>query len=193
VIRRARYVSEARTLLRRFPVVALLGARQVGKTTLAVQVAASWASPHLFDLEDDQDVARLDEPSVALRDLRGLVVLDEIQRRPELFPLLRVLADRPRRPARFLVLGSASPHLLRQNSETLAGRIAYHEMSGFDLEEVGASRWKRLWLHGAFPRAFLAKADADARTWRRFFVRSFLERDLPELGLGPGSVTMRRF
>jgi uncharacterized protein len=193
VIRRVRSVAEALSLLRRFPVVALLGSRQVGKTTLATQIAASWDSPHRFDLEDAQDVARLGEPSVALRDLRGLVVLDEIQRRPELFPLLRVLADRPRRPARFLVLGSASPDLLRQSSETLAGRIAYQEISGFDLEEVEATRWKRLWLRGGFPRAFLAKSDADARTWRRSFVRSFLERDLPELGLGPGSVTMRRF
>jgi hypothetical protein len=193
VIRRTRYVSRAGALLRRFPVVALLGARQVGKTTLARQVAASWRRPHTFDLEDDRDLARLEDASVTLRDLRGLVIIDEIQRRPDLFPLLRVLADRPRRPARFLVLGSASPDLLRQGSETLAGRIAYIEMAGLDLEEVGASRWKRLWLRGEFPRAFLERTESDARTWRRSFVQSFLERDLPALGLGPGSATMRRF
>ena len=193
MIARSRHVSEVSSLLDGFPVVAILGPRQVGKTTLAAQVAARWTRPHVFDLEDDADLARLAEPGLTLRGLRGLVVIDEIQRRPDLFPLLRVLADRPRPAARFLILGSASPELLRQGPETLAGRIAFHELPGFGLDEVGAERWKRLWLRGAFPRSFLGRTEAESVKWRKHFVRSFLERDLPGLGLGPGAVTMRRF
>lgn len=180
-------------LLRRSPVVALLGPRQVGKTTLARDVVAGWTGPvTTFDLERPADLARLAEPELALESLRGLVVLDEVQRRPELFPVLRVLADRPRKPARFLVLGSASPELLRQESETLAGRIAFLELRGFSLGEVGRKHLDRLWLRGGFPPSFTAASDAASFEWRDDFVRTFLERDLALLG-GPEPTTMRRF
>jgi predicted AAA+ superfamily ATPase len=187
-------VAEMRRLLRSHPVVALVGARQVGKTTLAHEVAAQQSGPvEVFDLENADDVARLAEPLPALSPLRGLIVLDEIQRRPEIFPTLRVLADRPRRPARFLVLGSASPDLLRQASETLAGRIAYLHVAGFSVEEVGPSHLDRLWLRGGFPRSFLARSDQESLRWRRGFVQTFLERDIPQLGIGVPSATLRRF
>ena len=179
-------------LLRERPVVALLGARQVGKSTLARQLAGARRGPTTwFDLENPVDLARLSDPGLELRPLRGLVVLDEIQRLPDVFPLLRVLADRPRTPARFLVLGSASPELLRQTSETLAGRVAFHTLGGFDLREV--HDLDRLWLHGGFPRACLARSPAASRRWRDDFIRTFLERDLPELGSIVPSTTLRRF
>jgi hypothetical protein len=147
----------------------------------------------VFDLEDPADVARLADARLALEPARGLVVIDEIQRRPDLFPLLRVLADRARRPARFLVLGSASPDLLRQSSESLAGRVAYHELGGFSLEDVGAGRMDRLWLRGGFPRSFLARTEREADEWRRGFVRTFTERDLPQLGVTIPAATLERF
>lgn len=194
VIRRERHIRSIQNLFRTFPVVALLGARQVGKTTLARALADSETEDcHVFDLERQQDVARLQQPELALAPLRGLVVLDEIQRRPDLFPALRVLADRPDRPARFLVLGSASPGLLRQSSETLAGRIAYHDLPGFDLAETGADRWEQLWLRGCFPRSFLADDAAASVRWRREFVRTYLEQELPDLGIQIPPGTIRRF
>jgi hypothetical protein len=146
-----------------------------------------------FDLENSVDVRELEAPLLALEPLRGLVVLDEIQFRPDLFGTLRVLADRPRTPARFLVLGSASPALLRQGSETLAGRIAFHELGGFDLEEVGADNLDQLWTRGGFPRSYLARTSADSSEWRREFVRTFLERDLPRFGIGVPPRTLERF
>ena len=146
-----------------------------------------------FDLEDPADLARLADPMLALRPLRGLVVLDEIQRRPDLFPVLRVLADRPRTPARFLVLGSATADLLRQSSESLAGRLALHELGGFSLDETGAAAVDRLWLRGGFPRAYLARSGRESLDWRLDFVSTFLERDLPQLGVAIPSQTLRRF
>lgn len=194
MIARERRVAEVRRLLKSFPVVGLLGARQVGKSTLARQIAAaSRGAVSFFDLEDPETLARLAEPQLALASLRGLVILDEIQRRPDLFPLLRVLADRRPLPARFLVLGSASPELLAQTSETLAGRIAYGEISGFDLNEVPSQHRQRLWVRGGFPRSFLARSERDSYEWRRAFVRDFLERDLPQLGFRVPAATMRRF
>jgi predicted AAA+ superfamily ATPase len=182
-VERSAHVSRVERLLREWPVVALLGARQVGKTTLAREIAARKGAPvTFFDLEDPRVLAELAEPTLALAPLRGLVVLDEIQRRPEIFPVLRVLADRPRRPARFLVLGSASPELLRQGSESLAGRIAFHELPGFDLAEVGAERLDRLWFRGGFPRSYLARSHRESDEWRRDFVRTYVERDLRMLG-----------
>ncbi|HMJ13228.1 MAG TPA: ATP-binding protein [Polyangiaceae bacterium] len=181
-------------LLSSRPVVAVLGARQVGKTTLARRLAASTTRPvTFFDLEDPRDRARLAEPTLALEGLRGLVVLDEVQLLPELFPVLRVLADRPRRPARFLVLGSASPDLLRQGAETLAGRIAFYELDGFDLEEVGARNLDRLWLRGGFPSAYLARTEGESFKWRADFVSTFVERDVPRLGIGIDPAVLGRF
>lgn len=181
--------------LRANPVVGLLGARQVGKTTLARELARRRrGTVHLFDLEFSADLARLTaDPFLALSPLRGLVVLDEIQRLPEVFPTLRVLADRPGIPARFLVLGSASPDLLRQSSETLAGRISYYSLPGFTLPEIQPDEAGRLWLRGSFPRAFTARSHADSLRWRNDFIRSFLERDLGQFGITVPSATMDRF
>jgi predicted AAA+ superfamily ATPase len=192
MLKRSDLLARLAGLLRRSPVVALLGARQVGKSTLARELARRRAGVFL-DLEDPAVVARLEDPTTALAPMRGLVVLDEIQRRPELFAALRVLADRPRTPARFLVLGSASPDLLRQTSETLAGRIAFFDLGGFGLDEIGVKRLARLWLRGGFPRSFLASSEAESARWREDFIRTFLERDLPQLGINVSAVTMRRF
>jgi predicted AAA+ superfamily ATPase len=190
---RSSEIAKARSLLELFPVVGILGPRQVGKTTLSREIADGWdGSASIFDLENPVDTARLADPMLALSSLRGLVVLDEIQRRPELFPVLRVLADRPGCPARFLVLGSAAPELLKQASESLAGRIAYQELGGFSLGAVGGDCWRELWVRGGFPRAFLDPEPVSA-TWRSEFVRTFLERDLPQLGIGVPATTMRRF
>lgn len=191
--RKSRRIVEAH--LSRYPVVAIVGARQVGKTTLARAIAAGWRKgPVLrFDLEDSSHRARLQDPMLALRDVSGLVVLDEIHRVPEIFPTLRVLADRPRSSARFLILGSASPDLLRQSSESLAGRISYLELKGFSLDEVGVRRRKQLWLRGGFPRSFLARTNELSYEWRRSFMRTFLERDLPQLGIQIPSGTLERF
>jgi predicted AAA+ superfamily ATPase len=194
VIRRLRHVRQVAALLKRNPVVAILGARQVGKTTLARQVFAGYRGKKTwFDLEDPRVTARLAEPMLVLEPLKGLVVLDEIQHSPGLFGSLRVLADRPGRPCRFLVLGSASPSLLRQGAESLAGRIAYYELFGFSAEETGLDTMPELWLRGGFPLSYLADSDSASLKWRRDFVRSFLERDLPQLGIGVPSLTLRRF
>jgi hypothetical protein len=189
--------AEVATLLRslsRNPVVGIIGARQVGKSTLAGLVTRSYKGPvTAFDLESDEDLARLTDPLLALKPLKGLVILDEIQRRPELFPTLRVLADRPARPCRFLVLGSASPDLLQQSSETLAGRIVYHQLDGFALVETGIAEHEKLWRRGGFPRAFLARTEVESMEWRRGFIRTFVERDLAQLGIRVSSATLRRF
>ena len=190
-IAREHHLRRVRLLLREYPVVAILGARQVGKSTLARQMAARRGPTHWFDLENPVDLARLADPGLELRPLRGLVVLDEIHRLPDVFPLLRVLADRPRTPARFLVLGSASPALLKQTSETLAGRVAFHELDGFGLREI--SDWERLWLRGGFPLSYLARSEAASRRWRDGFIQTFLARDVPELGSLVPSTTLRRF
>jgi hypothetical protein len=182
-----------------FPVVAILGARQVGKTTLARQLEVDWVGPrHHFDLEDQDDQARLADPAFILRELKGLVVLDEIQLRPDIFPLLRVLADRSDMPARFLLLGSAAPELLKRTAETLAGRVVFHELDGLALDEIApfASEpdWLDIrWLRGGFPRALLANDMQLSREWRDAFIRTYLERDLPQLGIHLPALTLRRF
>ena len=181
-----------RTALRRSRVVALLGPRQCGKTTLAREFVSA-DSPNYFDLEDPTSLARLAEPETSLRPLKGLVVIDEVQRQPELFPILRVLADRRPLAARFLLLGSAAPELLRQASESLAGRIETVPLEGFRLADLGAGAQPRHWLRGGFPLAFTARSDADSFAWRRQFLQTFLERDLPQLGLGTPSAALHRF
>jgi predicted AAA+ superfamily ATPase len=194
MIRREHHLQSIRRGLEQFPVLALLGPRQVGKTTLARQFAAQWHGPHHhFDLEDPDDLARLSDPSFALRPLTGLVVLDEIQTQPQLFPLLRVLADRPDAPARFLLLGSAAPALLRNTSESLAGRVIFHELGGLDMEEASPAAMDDLWLRGGFPLAFLAPDNVASRSWREAFIRTYLERDLPQLGINLPALTLRRF
>lgn len=194
MIDRDRHLKQIALGLRQFPVVALLGPRQVGKTTLARQLAAQWDGPtHHFDLEDPDDQARLSDPAFVLRPLTGLVVLDEIQIRPELFGLLRVLADRADTPARFLILGSAAPELLRNTSESLAGRVIFHELDGLGLDELAPDQLDMRWLRGGFPRAFLAEDMAASRAWRESFIRTYLERDLPQLGINLPALTLRRF
>jgi len=179
---------------RRSPVVAILGPRQIGKTTLAREFSKRVRGPVArFDLEDPRDLSRLDDPMAALERLRGLIVLDEIQRLPELFPVLRVLVDRPGDPARFLILGSAGPALLRQSSETLAGRIVFRELGGLNSANTGLDALWRLWLRGGFPRSLLARNDRESFEWRRDFTRTFLERDLPQLGVRRPAPALRRF
>ena len=176
------------------PAVALTGPRQCGKTTLAREIAADGPGEStFFDLESAVDRRRLQVPEQALSGLSGLVVIDEIQRQPELFETLRVLVDRPGNRARFLVLGSASPSLVRGTSESLAGRAGLVDLSGFQLSETGAESWRALWLRGGFPRSFLAPHDRASVVWRRSFVRTFLERDIPQLGLTVPAETLRRF
>jgi len=192
MLSRKKLLDRLRAGLRASPAVALIGPRQCGKTTLARQLAGASKSTY-FDLENPVDLARLSEPMTALEQLRGLIVIDEVQRHPDLFPILRVLLDRKPIRARFLILGSASPELLRQSSETLAGRLAIVEMAGFTLEELSLPDLNRLWLRGGFPRSFLARAEAASSAWREDFIRTFLERDLAQLGVQVPSGTMRRF
>lgn len=172
--------------------VALIGPRQSGKTTLAREIVPPRSSNY-FDLEDPTSLARLEEPMTALAPLRGTVVIDEVQRRPDLFPALRVLADRRPLTARFLILGSASPALLRQSSESLAGRLETIVLTGFTVSEVGATALSRHWRRGSFPRSFLARSEADSSRWRQQFIQAYLERDLPQLGINVSAVTMLRF
>ena len=194
MIHRSRHLQALRTALSLFPVVAMLGARQVGKTTLARALLTEWAGPaHHFDLQDPEDQARLSDASFVLRRLTGLVVLDEIQLRPDLFALLRVLADRADAPARFLLLGSAAPELLRNTSESLAGRVVFHELEGLMLDELPSPMLDARWLRGGFPRSLLAPSDAASRAWRESFIRTYLERDLPQLGINLPPLTLRRF
>ena len=193
LLERASLTRSVMKAIGRSPVTLLLGPRQSGKTTLARDIARARRGSTWFDLEDPETPLRAEVAKQVLAPLRGLVVIDECQRQPELFPLLRVLADRDPLPARFLLLGSASPALVRGASETLAGRVAHCEMSGFDVHEIPSERHPTLWLRGGFPRSFLARSDGDSFAWRGDFVRTFLERDLPALGVRIPAATMRRF
>jgi len=192
MIQRPLYVERIRQTFSVHPVTALLGPRQCGKTTLARLLASREPSTY-FDLEDPLDRARLANPVQALGALRGLVIIDELQRQPALFEVLRVLADRPRSRTRFLVLGSASPSLIKGVTETLAGRVGFVDMGGFTTGEVGISRLNRLWIRGGFPRSFLAPSERASLGWRAGFIRTFLERDVPQLGIGVPAETLRRF
>ncbi len=180
------------SVLRVHPIAALLGPRQCGKTTLARMIADREPCTY-FDLENPIDIRRLSAPMTALEELTGLVIIDEVQRRPDLFELLRVLVDRPQNPVRFFLLGSASPQLVKGVSESLAGRLGFIDLSGFDLREVGLENRLPLWIRGGFPRSFLAQDDAASMVWRQHFIRTFLERDIPQLGITIPSETLRRF
>jgi hypothetical protein len=185
-------IERITTVFKVHPIAALLGPRQCGKTTLARMISEREPCTY-FDLENPVDLRRLSAPMSTLEELSGLVVMDEIQRRPDLFELLRVLVDRPKNPVRFLVLGSASPGLIKGVSESLAGRIGFVDLSGFDLREVGTENRSRLWIRGGFPRSFLAEDDNSSTAWREDFIRTFLERDIPQLGITIPAETLRRF
>jgi uncharacterized protein len=194
-MKRFYYTEKISALCKQFPVVCLLGPRQVGKTTLAKLYAdknnEQFTGIHIFDLEKAEDVEALSRPDLTLRSLEGLIIIDEIQRRPDLFPALRVLIDSPAKNQRWLILGSASQDLLRQSSETLAGRIAYLEIQPFDLVE--AHEQDKLWLRGGFPDSYLAESDATSFEWRRQYVKTFLEQDIPNLGIKISPQNLRRF
>jgi len=192
MIERARLHARIARALRRSRVVGLVGPRQSGKTTLARQIVAA-DSTNYFDLENPASLARLTQPMTALEELRGIVVIDEIQHRPDLFQVLRVLADRKPLRARFLILGSASPNLLRQSSESLAGRIEIIPIGGFSLDEVGVSSLNRHWQRGGLPLSFLARTNDDSFAWRQQFIQTFLERDVPQLGVNIPAPTLLRF
>ncbi|RMD52311.1 ATP-binding protein [Candidatus Parcubacteria bacterium] len=175
-------------LVRQFPVTAILGPRQCGKTTLAREFEYS----HYFDLENPRDLVRFDNPQLTLEELKGLIVIDEIQRKPELFPLLRYLTD-TNKNQKYLILGSASRALIKQSGETLAGRIAYYYLSGFNIDEVGVENIRKLWLRGGFPSSFLAENESYSFIWREQYITTFLERDVPQLGINIPPNTLRRF
>ena len=178
--------------LKRSRIIALVGPRQCGKTTLAREFV-SIDSLNYFDLEDPSSLVRLEEPMTGLKDLTGIIVIDEIQRRPDLFPILRVLADRTPLPAKFLILGSSSPDLIQRSTESLAGRIEIIEMKGFSLNEIGFENQQKHWLRGGFPRSYLAPSDADSATWRKNFIKTVSERDIMLLGYSIPSTTILRF
>ena len=192
MIKRPQYLEHLETATHRSSFTALLGPRQVGKTTLARLFAENQLTT-FFDLESVPDQRRLQNPELVLGNLEGLVILDEIQQMPDLLSTLRVLVDRPGQKAHYIILGSASPEIIRNASETLAGRIEFIELNGFDLSEVGNSNWQPLWLRGGFPCSFLAETENDSLAWREGFVRTFLERDIPQLGIQIPATAMRRF
>ena len=182
MLERPDYLQRLAQATSRSPITALLGPRQCGKTTLA-RAFIQDKPAIFFDLESQPDRQRLQNPEMALGSLRDFVVLDEIQQLPELFSVLRVLVDRPENQARFLILGSASPALIKSASETLAGRVEFVELSGFDLAETGTEKWQTLWVRGGFPRSYLAQSGEDSRAWREGFIQTYLERDIPQLGI----------
>lgn len=192
MINRPGYLTQLDTATHRSPITAILGPRQSGKTTLARMFTADKPVSY-FDLDSIPDQRRLQNPELVLGSLEGLVVLDEIQKVPALFGTLRVLVDRPENRARYIILGSASPYIIRDASESLAGRVEFIELNGFNLSETGSSTWQILWLLGGFPRSFLANSEADSFAWREGFIRTFLERDIPQLGISIPAIAMRRF
>lgn len=188
MIARDKDKNELLTLMSEFPVTAILGPRQSGKTTLAREFPLD----HFFDLENPADLAMFADPQLALNPLSGLIVIDEIQRVPELFPLIRHLVD-TRKDQRYLILGSASRDLIRQSSESLAGRIAYHELQGFRLDDIGAEAWRHLWMRGGLPLSFTARTEEQSQRWLQQYISTFLERDIPQLGITIPAATLRRF
>jgi uncharacterized protein len=193
MVKRPSYLEQMAAAAGRSPVTALIGPRQCGKTTLARMFEETQRKTVHFDLESQVDRRRLQNPEMMLGSLEGLIVLDEIQQMPELFNVLRVLADRPKSKSRFLILGSASPELIKHASETLAGRVQFIELSGFDLSETGINFADALWLRGGFPRSYLADSEEESMAWREGFIRTYLERDIPQLGLTIPAAALRRF
>jgi predicted AAA+ superfamily ATPase len=192
MIERTIYKERVLAALKRSPIAAILGPRQCGKTTLARQIAEGREATY-FDLESQADLRRLQNPEMMFASLSGLVVIDEIQTMPKLFAALRVAVDKPENKCQLLILGSASPEIIQQTSETLAGRVEFIDMAGFDLTELGPDRWQSLWVRGGFPRSYLAQSDADSFAWRDGFVRTFLERDIGKLGIQISPTVMRKF
>lgn len=188
LIERKTDLQQIEKLITLFPVVAILGPRQCGKTTLAKQIAYE----HYFDLENPRDLARLDSPQLALEDLKGLIVIDEIQRKPDLFPLIRYFVDNNAQQ-KYLILGSASKDLLKQSAESLAGRIAYFHLGGFRISDIGKENPTKLWIRGGLPLSFMAETDEGSLLWREGYITTFLERDIPQLGINIPSRTLRRF
>lgn len=188
IIQRKKDYKEIEDLIKLFPVTGILGPRQCGKTTISKE----FNHDHYFDLENPRDLARLDQPQLALEDLKGLIVIDEIQRKPDLFPLMRYLVDNQPRQ-KYLILGSASRDLIQQSSESLAGRIAYYHLGGFSPGDIGKNNMASLWLRGGFPLSFLPKTDKQSMKWRQNYITTFLERDIPMLGINIPANTLRRF
>lgn len=193
LLERPKAIAGIKSAFRIHQAVALTGPRQCGKTTLARMFAANEPAFSFFDLERAVDRRKLVSAEQTLSQRTGLVVIDEIQRQPQLFESLRVLLDKPACPARFLLLGSAAPTLIRGVSETLAGRVGLVDLSGFDLNEVPEDHWRTLWQRGGFPRSYLAPDDAASALWRENFIRTFLERDIPQLGITIPAESLRRF
>ncbi len=192
MIKRRKYVKLIKEALKRSRAVAILGPRQSGKTTLAREFA-DIDSPNYFDLEDPSDLIALENSKGVLAALKGLIVIDEIQQKPDLFSVLRVLLDRKPLPAKFLILGSASPEILRKSSESLAGRLELIEIGGFSAAEVGVKNFSKLWLKGGFPLSYLAKSNKDSFIWRKNFIKTFLERDMRQHGIDVPSVMLHRY
>lgn len=193
MILRPRLKAEIERSLSVSPVVALLGPRQCGKTTISRLIAKNHKAV-IFDLEDPVDYQQLSAaPLITLQSLNGLVIIDKVQKMPELTGILRVLADRSNSPAKFLILGSASPVMMKNASESLAGRVSFIDISGYNLEEIGAERLHLLWTRGGFPRSFLSNDDLSSFQWRLDFIRTFLESDIPQLGISIPAASLRRF
>jgi uncharacterized protein len=190
-MKRDAYLQKINQLLRVHPAVALLGPRQCGKTTLALMYAERYQASKRFDLENPEDLLFLENPMLSLSDIEGLIIIDEVQRRPDLFPVLRVLIDRHKENQKFLILGSATRDLIKQSSESLAGRLAYIEVTPFSYWET--KEIKKLWVRGGYPLSYLAETDLDAFNWLQFYITSFLERDIPSLGFNVPAFTLRRF
>jgi len=193
VLKREKFLARVKQQLQIHPICAILGPRQCGKTTLALQVAeeGGFVQRHHFDLENPEDLASLENPLRVLGELTGLIIIDEIQRLPDLFPILRVLVDRNRDKARYLILGSASRDLIQQSSETLAGRIGYVELTPFQLNEH--TEVNTLLVRGGFPLSYLARSDHESVLWREAYIQTFLERDIPNLGFRIPPARLRRF